>query len=134
MQERAAEGHQRRSQTEKDLGFVGQESMFNEYVRVTRTEGVDDKDSTDMVVALLDEAGVGLPKAKGKPQEMQLSEKLKARVWEHREKTHEIRRITKELVGRVGRCDTLAWSGIFRNRRHSAPSVVPELYSGRHSY
>lgn len=86
---------------EKDLGFVGQESMFNEYVRVTRTEGVDDKDSTDMVVALLDESGVGLPKAKGKPQETQLSEKLKARVWEHREKTHEIRRITKELVGRV---------------------------------
>ncbi|KAF8967596.1 hypothetical protein BDZ97DRAFT_1903203 [Flammula alnicola] len=86
---------------EKNLGNVGQESMFIEYVRITRTEGIDDKESTDMVVELLDEAGVGVPKTKAKAQDVQLSEKTKALVWEHREKTHEIRRITKELVGRV---------------------------------
>ncbi len=86
---------------EKNLGNVGQESMFIEYVRVCRTEGVDDKESTDVVIGLLDEAGIGMPKAKGKAQEVQLSEKTKALVWEHREKTHEIRRLTKELVGRV---------------------------------
>ncbi|KAJ3514723.1 hypothetical protein NLJ89_g2214 [Agrocybe chaxingu] len=86
---------------EKALGNVGQESMFIEYVRVSRTEGVDDQESTDMVIALLDEAGAGMPKAKTKAQDVHLSEKTKAAVWDHREKTHEIRRITKELVGRV---------------------------------
>ena len=86
---------------EKSLGNVGQESLFIEYVRVTRGEGVDDKESTDIVVRLLDEADVGVPKSKGKSQDVSLSEKTKALVWEHREKTHEIRRITKELVGRV---------------------------------
>ncbi|KDR80696.1 hypothetical protein GALMADRAFT_241095 [Galerina marginata CBS 339.88] len=86
---------------EKNLGNVGQESMFVEYVRVSRTEGVDDQQSTDMVVELLDEAGAGVPKAKAKSQDVQLTEKTKALVWEHREKTHEMRRITKELVGRV---------------------------------
>ncbi|KAF8159484.1 hypothetical protein B0H34DRAFT_655502 [Crassisporium funariophilum] len=86
---------------EKNLGNTGQESMFIEYVRVSRTEGVDDQEATDMVIGLLDDAGVGTPKTKGKSQDIQLSEKMKAQVWEHREKTHEIRRITKELVGRV---------------------------------
>jgi hypothetical protein len=86
---------------EKHLGNVGQESMFIEYVRVCRTEGVDDKQSTDMVIDLLEEAGVGAPKTKTKSQDLQLSEKTKALIWEHREKTHEIRRLTKELVGRV---------------------------------
>lgn len=86
---------------EKNLGNTGQESMFIEYVRISRTEGVDDKDSTERVVKLLDEAGAGTPKAKAKAQDVTLSEKTKALVWEHREKTHEIRRITKELVGRV---------------------------------
>jgi hypothetical protein len=86
---------------EKHLGNVGQESMFTEYVRVCRTEGVDDKESTDIVIGLLDDAGVGVPKAKAKAQDVQLPEKTKALVWEHREKTHEIRRLTKELVGRV---------------------------------
>ncbi|KAF8906255.1 hypothetical protein CPB84DRAFT_1770364 [Gymnopilus junonius] len=86
---------------EKELGNVGQESMFIEYVRISRTEGVDDKDATDMVVELLDEAGTGTPKAKAKQQEISLSNKLKERIWAHREKTHEIRRLTKELVGRI---------------------------------
>jgi len=86
---------------EKKLGFLGQESMFNEYIRVCRTEGVDDKEATEMVIGLLDDAGLAMPKAKGKQQDVQLSEKTKAAAWDHREKTHEIRRLTKELVGRV---------------------------------
>jgi len=86
---------------EKNLGNVGQESMFTEYVRISRTEGVDDQESTDVVLELLDDAGAQMPKTKLKAQDIQLSEKTKALVWEHREKTHEIRRITKELVGRV---------------------------------
>jgi len=86
---------------EKNLGNTGQESMFIEYVRISRTEGVDDKESTDIVIELLDQAGAGTPKTKAKAQDVHLNEKTKALVWEHREKTHEIRRITKELVGRV---------------------------------
>jgi hypothetical protein len=86
-----------------DLG-----TPFNEYVRVSRTEGVGDKDATEVLVSLLDEAGVGsgstkqilVGKGKNKDEE-QLSTKIKDRLWEHREKTHEIRRLTKELVGRV---------------------------------
>ncbi|PFH51813.1 hypothetical protein AMATHDRAFT_141817 [Amanita thiersii Skay4041] len=86
---------------EKKLGYVGSESMFNEYIRVTRTEGVDDKDATEIVVGLLDEVGAVHNKIKGKNQDVNLTETVKAAVWEHREKTHEIRRLTKELVGRV---------------------------------
>ncbi|KIL69305.1 hypothetical protein M378DRAFT_190475 [Amanita muscaria Koide BX008] len=86
---------------EKKLGNIGSESMFSEYIRVTRTEGVDDKDATELVVELLDEAGASNTKAKGKNQDVNLSEKVKEEAWEHREKTHEIRRLTKELVGRI---------------------------------
>lgn len=86
---------------EKSLGFVGSESMFNEYVRVSRTEGVDDDEATVMVNELLDKANAVTSKNKGKSQDTQISEKVKAQAWEHREKTHEIRRLTKELTGRI---------------------------------
>ncbi|KAF8637647.1 hypothetical protein AX17_002715 [Amanita inopinata Kibby_2008] len=86
---------------EKKLGYTGSESMFNEYIRVTRMEGVDDKDATELIVGLLDEADATHAKAKGKNRDVNLTEKVKAAAWEHREKTHEIRRLTKELVGRV---------------------------------
>lgn len=91
---------------EKEIGRVGDESMFQEYVRVSKTEGVGDRDASEVVIALLDEAGVAAPSkstvtGKNKNNEVQLSSKVKDRIWEHREKTHEIRRLTKELVGRV---------------------------------
>ncbi|KAL0575290.1 hypothetical protein V5O48_006691 [Marasmius crinis-equi] len=85
---------------EKALGNVGGESMFHEWARVCRTEGVEDEDATKMVVELIEEADVP-PSKKIKKEELKLSEKTKVAVWEHREKTHEIRRLTKELVGRV---------------------------------
>ncbi|KAF9530466.1 hypothetical protein CPB83DRAFT_810873 [Crepidotus variabilis] len=107
---------------EKDLGNVGQESMFQEYVRVCRTEGVDDQDSTNMVIELLDEASTGNPKAKTKTQDVQLSEKVKAKVWEHREKTHEIRRLTKELVGRVR---SLRYFTVVRDLQKQTDTPVP---------
>ena len=89
---------------EKSLGNTGAESFFLEWVRVSRgEEGVDDKEASTMIVELLDEAGVVAPKAKtaAKTQDIKISEKVKEAAWEHREKTHEIRRLTKELVGRV---------------------------------
>ncbi|KAF8075101.1 hypothetical protein FPV67DRAFT_1476000 [Lyophyllum atratum] len=86
---------------EKDLGDTGAESMFNEWIRVSRgDEGIDDSEASTMLIDLLDQAGVGAPK-KVKFQEKKLTEKVKEKAWEHREKTHEIRRLTKELVGRV---------------------------------
>lgn len=108
---------------EKNLGNVGQESMFSEYVRVSRTEGADDKEATTMVNELLDQAGVGPYKVKAKNQEVSLSEKVKALVWEHREKTHEIRRLTKELTGRIR---SLRYFTVVRDlqRQREEPPIV----------
>jgi hypothetical protein len=103
---------------EKKIGKVPDESMFQEYVRVSRSEGVGDKDASEMVNELLDTAGVAAPlrtatnrivdnlkgKAKGKSKgnsDEQLPKSVKDLIWDHREKTHDIRRLTKELVGRV---------------------------------
>ncbi|KAF5373238.1 hypothetical protein D9615_007418 [Tricholomella constricta] len=87
---------------EKSLGNTGAESMFNEWIRVSRgQEGIEDDEAAKIIVELLDDVGVATPKAKVKPQEVKLTEKVKELVWEHREKTHEIRRLAKELVGRV---------------------------------
>ncbi|KAL4062601.1 hypothetical protein J3A83DRAFT_4381778 [Scleroderma citrinum] len=91
---------------EKKISKLSEESMFQEYARVSRLEGVGDQEATDMVQALLDEAEVPvlLPnhfKSKGKGKDEQLSNALKDLVWEHREQTHNIRKLTKELVGRV---------------------------------
>ncbi|KDQ61535.1 hypothetical protein JAAARDRAFT_30985 [Jaapia argillacea MUCL 33604] len=104
---------------EKKIGRTEDESMFQEYVRVSRTEGAGDKDATEAIVELLDEAGVAATsksalnkladgkmvrsssKAKGKGKDDGMSKSMKELIWDHREKTHEIRRLTKELVGRV---------------------------------
>lgn len=89
---------------EKAIGKVGDESLFQEYARVSRAEGVGDKDATDIVLQLLEDAAVPKTsgsKPKGKSDAQDLTEKRRQQIWEHRELTHEIRRITKELVGRV---------------------------------
>ena len=97
---------------EKKIGKVPDESLFREYVRVTRTEGVGDKDATEAVQALLDEAGIAGPlkpvtnkisdglKKGARKDDTDIPKAIKDLMWDHREQTHEIRRITKELVGR----------------------------------
>jgi hypothetical protein len=80
---------------------VSQESMFNEYIRVCRGEGLDDADATAAILDILDKANAGQGRQPKTKKEDSLSEAIKAKVWEHREKTHEIRRITKELTGRI---------------------------------
>lgn len=101
---------------EKAIGKVSDESLFQEYVRVTLTEGVGDEEATKILEELLEEAHVNKPsntfvskidakgrltaKPKGKADD-HLTEKQKEAIWAHREHTHEIRRITKELTGRV---------------------------------
>ena len=94
---------------DKVIGKVPDESLFREYLRVTRAEGVGDKEATDAILKLLEEAGAPVPlksvinKVSGgakKASKKDESEQSRL-IWEHREETHEIRRVTKELVARV---------------------------------
>ncbi|KIJ65553.1 hypothetical protein HYDPIDRAFT_27554 [Hydnomerulius pinastri MD-312] len=79
---------------------VYEESMFQEYARVTRLEGVGDQEATEIVKEVLDEAKVH-HKDKSKGKDENLPNSTKDLIWAHREKTHNIRKLTKELVGRV---------------------------------
>ncbi|KAG6836770.1 hypothetical protein H0H93_003548 [Arthromyces matolae] len=89
---------------EQSIGATDKESMFIEWIRVSRgEEGIEDTEASQVVVGLLDEAGADetwVAKSK-KVRDVKWTESLKERVWEHREKTHEIRRIAKEHLGRV---------------------------------
>ncbi len=84
----------------KRLDDEPKESMFREYVRVVRTEGQGDEDGTRLVIELLDTAGVGEHQPSNPDRKMKDSER-KETIWQHREQTHGIRKLTKELVGRV---------------------------------
>ncbi|RPD59037.1 hypothetical protein L226DRAFT_489066 [Lentinus tigrinus ALCF2SS1-7] len=120
---------------EKKIGKVPEESLFREYVRVTRTEGVGDKDATEAVQALLDEAAVGGPlkpatnkisdglKKGARKDDSDIPKAIKDLMWDHREQTHEIRRITKELVGRFR---SLRYFTVVRDlqRQADVPPVV----------
>lgn len=105
---------QKARKQEKAIGATGEESLFQEYVRVTHTEGVGDQEATKMVLELFDDADIRAPlatitnqatgakgKGKGKGKDEHLTQREYEARWEHREQAHEIRRITKELVGRI---------------------------------
>jgi len=72
-----------------------------EYVRVARNKGFGDWDASKMVIGFLDKSGA--PQVEEKPiyAPIELTDEMKANSWAHREKTHEIRRLTKEFVGRL---------------------------------
>lgn len=97
---------------EKGLDKVlAQESHFPEYVRTSRDDAVGDSDAKARVLALFEEAGIDVSKPlktitnqqklKGKGKEEKHSSSAEDRKWELREKTHDLRRLTKELTGRV---------------------------------
>lgn len=111
------------AKTEKALGNVGAESTFNEWLRVTNgDEGVDDKDASEMIRQLIADAGVTASKVK-KYQEVQLTEKRKKEVFAHREDTHEIRRVAKELVGRVRSLRYFTVVRDLQKQRDAPPSI-----------
>ncbi|THH03097.1 hypothetical protein EW145_g6533 [Phellinidium pouzarii] len=101
---------------QRKIGKTADETYFQEYVRVTRDEGVGDRDASAMTLELLKVADIdgplssltdksndvksksGKDKGKGKGD---MSINVKDLIWEIREQTHHIRRLTKELVGRV---------------------------------
>ncbi|THH14984.1 hypothetical protein EW146_g5422 [Bondarzewia mesenterica] len=94
-------------------GSTGEESLFQEYVRVNFIEGAGDAEATKMIKELMLEAGIQQPavnskntkvsEMKGKPKgkDDSISAKTKDLMWDHREHTHVLRRLNKELVGRV---------------------------------
>nr|GAT45746.1 predicted protein [Mycena chlorophos] len=100
---------------ERALSAAPEESIFSVWVRTSRETGVDDADATEIIREIIEEADVGSmkkpkkgsvtaesSKSKGKKSaEDELPKKLKDAIWAHREATHEIRRLSKELVGRV---------------------------------
>ncbi|KAJ3818894.1 hypothetical protein EV361DRAFT_190497 [Lentinula raphanica] len=95
------DGVKREKDLSKKLVNAGGESMFLEWLRICRTEGVEDLEATNIICALIEKADAPAVKAKPRKDDVVLSESVKAQIWDHREKTHEIRRLTKELVGRV---------------------------------
>ncbi|KAJ7879940.1 hypothetical protein B0H14DRAFT_2707965 [Mycena olivaceomarginata] len=62
--------------------------------------GVDDADASKIIREMLDKADVDSISKKSR-KSVELTTKVKDAIWEHREATHEIRRLSKELVGRV---------------------------------
>ncbi|KAJ7130633.1 hypothetical protein C8R44DRAFT_872419 [Mycena epipterygia] len=86
---------------EISLGNVPDESIFSIWVRTAQDTGVDDSDASDMIRAILEEADVKSIDKKKNRKSVELNNKIKDAIWEHREATHDIRRLAKELVGRV---------------------------------
>jgi hypothetical protein len=83
------------------------ESHFEAFLRGTVNEGLGEEEATAMVLDLFVEAGGKVPEkeevAKVKAKQTaadDLPSSVKDLVWEHREHTHEVRRIVKELVAR----------------------------------
>lgn len=88
---------------EKEVGFRESdppESFFREIIRRYRGDGVGDAEAKVVVKNLLDQVGVGsrAPRTGGK--KMTNSGRAE-HVWKLREQSHSIRRLVKELVGRV---------------------------------
>ncbi|KIY49972.1 hypothetical protein FISHEDRAFT_40207 [Fistulina hepatica ATCC 64428] len=90
-----------RVEVEKKLApRVTSESLFNEFVRLSRSDGLDDKEATDIVLEMLKATGA-TSRTYSAHNADKVSEKLKEEIWDHREKTHEVRRVVKELIGRI---------------------------------
>jgi len=113
----------------KRLDDEPKESLFREHVRVSRTEGVGDEDGTQLVLELLNDAGVGEHRPSNPGRKMKDSER-KQTIWEHREQTHTIRKLTKELVGRVR---SLRYFTVVRDlqKQRSEPPVISCPECGR---
>jgi hypothetical protein len=152
---KAAEMHQ-------EIGRQDEESPFERWLRICRTEGVGDKEATEALITLLDEAGCdgtrplatstnrqvnARPKPKPKPkakkskddsdEEMEEAnesdddaaarKKPSSRedlIWEHRELTHELRKLEKELVARVRSLRYFTAVRDLQRKDESAASVV----------
>ncbi|PIL24715.1 hypothetical protein GSI_12601 [Ganoderma sinense ZZ0214-1] len=126
---------------EKNVGPTPEESHFREYIRVTRTKGVGDQEATEVMQSLLDTANIPDPpkpttnqpedgnnltgSTSRRTKKETAEEKAAAELrWAHREQTHELRRLTKELVGRVR---SLRYFTVVRDLQKQA-DVPPVVY------
>ncbi|KIY70594.1 hypothetical protein CYLTODRAFT_488004 [Cylindrobasidium torrendii FP15055 ss-10] len=106
--------------------LVGKETIFQEYVRLARSgDGVEDMQATEFVRQFLDDADVE-PVKKRKDatrKDEKLSKDVTEKLLDHNETAHEIRRITRELVGR---CRSLRYFQVVRDlqkQRTTPPKV-----------
>ena len=130
------------------IGKVEGESLFQEWLRVTRTEGVGDKKATEIILEVLGEAGVDVPtslkmptntlsgdkskgaqngkptKPKPKPKGPTKSQDIADLIWEHREHAHDLRKLTKELVGRVR---SLRYFTVVRDLQRQEQTEIPPV-------
>ena len=95
------------------ITITSEETLFREFVRVNFTEGTGDGDATAMLKELMLKVGIKPPtnqnratrvsEMKGKPKgkEEGIPKKISDMMWGLREHTHVLRRLNKELVGRV---------------------------------
>ncbi|KAF8513437.1 hypothetical protein BU17DRAFT_95428 [Hysterangium stoloniferum] len=134
---------------QKRIGKTENESLFQEWLRVTRTEGVGDRRASDIVLGVFKDAGLdfsaplkastnlistekvklsgkankpGKAKPKGKGGEK--SRDIADLIWEHREHAHDLRRLTKELVGRVR---SLRYFTVVRDLQKQEQQKVPPV-------
>ncbi|KAF8574267.1 hypothetical protein K439DRAFT_1665489 [Ramaria rubella] len=131
---------------QKRIGKTEDESLFQEWLRVTRTEGVGDKDATIAVLQVLGETGLDVPKSLGaatiaesdKPKLAAKHTKGKVKgkgkekpqdiadlIWEHREHAHDLRKLTKELVGRVR---SLRYFTVVRDLQKQQQDEIPSVH------
>ncbi|VDC03470.1 unnamed protein product [Peniophora sp. CBMAI 1063] len=85
---------------EAEIDDRDQESPFRELVRFYRGNGVGDAEAKVIIETLLDEVGVDGPAPQIEVSKVDEAQRLK-RKWDLREQSHSIRRLVKELVGRV---------------------------------
>ena len=128
--------------TEKKTPKTSDESLFREFIRHTYQEGLGDEEASKLVLELFDEAGITLKggskaqekssAAKGKKTggDPHLTNDDKAKIWAHREETHEIRKVVKELVGRVR---SLRYFTVVRDlqKQNETPPELPCPSCGR---
>lgn len=89
------------AQEKKLLPKTVGETSFNVYLtHIHRGEDVDSADAKQILLRLFEDAGCPPPKKKFAPQ-AELDKDTKAALNAHRENTHDIRRLTKELCGRL---------------------------------
>lgn len=95
------------------------ETHYNEWIRVTKKEGVGDHEASDIALNILNQVRSGeLGNSAGdEPQEdthseaqddsdepdkgKQVKRTIADAIWRHREATHALRRLVRELLGRV---------------------------------
>ncbi|PRP86950.1 DNA repair protein rad8, partial [Planoprotostelium fungivorum] len=84
-------------------GLKGEsDTMFLEWQRVIKQEGVGDRDATTEVVRLMEKVGINMTKIKPVPEKrVEISKEKNEKIYDVRQETHVLRSLVKELTARV---------------------------------